>query len=268
MELSRAEGIVLERTREGALWEVEEAEEEHGREEAHRDEEDHGKEEAHRDEEGHGKEEAHRDEEEHGKEEARREEEEHHEKEDDAHEHHEDGHEHAHGEYNMHLWLHPANAVVIVKSMAAGLAKVDPSRAAVYRANGDRVIARLRELDTEIRGILAPVRRAGFIVFHDAWHYFDKHYGLRAVGSITVNPERAPGAARLVTIRERLSTAGVACIFAEPQFEPRVVTALVADTGVRTGEVDPIGAALEDGEDLYFELMRGNARAFRRCLEG
>ena len=166
----------------------------------------------------------------------------------------------------MHLWLHPANATVIVKAMVAGLAKVDPSRAAAYRANGDRVIARLRDLDAEIRGILAPVARAGFIVFHDAWHYFDKHYGLRALGSITVSPEHAPGAARLVKIRERLSTAGVTCVFAEPQFEPRVVTALVADTGVRTGEVDPLGAALEDGEDLYFELMRGNARAFRKCL--
>ena len=299
VELSRADGIVLERTRTGALWEVED-EDSHGEgsghregdtrerhEDAHKRHEDaHGhREEAHEHrEDGHERgEEAHEHREdghkrgeeahEHREDGHKRGEEAHEHREDghkrgeEAHEHREDGHDHAHGEFNLHLWLHPANAAVIVKAMVAGLAEVDPPRAAAYRANGDRVIARLRNLDAEIREILAPVARAGFIVFHDAWQYFDTHYGLRALGSITASPEHAPGAARLVKIRERLSKAGVACIFAEPQFEPRVVTALVADTGVRTGEVDPLGSALEDGEDLYFELMRGNARAFRKCLE-
>lgn len=255
VELSRAEGIVLERTCTGTIWE-EEAE--HHGEEAHREE---GKE--------HGGEKAHREEKErHGKEsDAHAHREEAHAHRGEAHKHREDGHEHAQGEFNMHVWLHPENASVMVRTMVAGLSKVDPSRAAVYRANGDRVIARLRDLDAEIRQIPAPVTGAGFIVFHDAWHYFDKHYGLRALGSITASPEDAPGTARLVKLRKRLVADDVACIFVEPQFESRMVTALIVGTDTGTGKVDPLGAALEDGENLYFELMRSNAHAFRKCLQ-
>ncbi len=255
VELSRAEGIMLERTRTGAIWE--EAAEHHG-EESHRAE---GKE--------HGREDAHREEKErHGKEgDAHAHREDAHEHRGEAHKHREDGHEHAHGKFDMHVWLHPKNASVMVRAMVAGLSKVDPSRAAVYRANGHRIMNRLRGLDAEIHQILAPVTDAGFIVFHDAWQYFDKHYGLRALGSITASPEDAPGTARLVRLRKRLVADDVACIFVEPQFESRMVTALIAGTDTRTGKVDPLGAALEDGENLYFELMRSNAHAFRNCLQ-
>ena len=103
-------------------------------------------------------------------------------------------------------------------------------------------------------------------MFHDAWQYLDTRYGLRAVGSVTVNPEHAPGAARLAEIRERIVDARATCVFAEPQFEPRLVVTLVEGTDAQTGTLDPLGAALESGPDLYFDLMRTNAAAFRACF--
>ena len=185
----------------------------------------------------------------------------------EAHVHHDDGHEQRHGEFDMHLWLDPVNAAMIADAMAKALALVDPERAGLYRDNAIALRTRLRTLDTALKETLAPVAGRGFIVFHNAWQYFDTRYGLRAAGAITVSPDHAPGAARLTEIREKIASAGAECVFAEPQVEPRLVRALVADTGVATGTLDPLGAMIEDGPDLYFTLMRANAEAFRACFD-
>ncbi len=260
LELSRAEGIMLHGFREGGAWD--EHDDDHGEGDEMEDDEEHA--------EGRDEDEHHDDED--------KEEGEHHDDEDEdrragaddmegeAHVHHEDGHEHHSGEYNMHLWLDPANAEVIVDSMADALSRIDPERASVYWENAVAVGARLRALDEELEEAFAPVRDRGFIVFHDAWQYLDLRYGLRAVGSVTVNPDQSPGAARLAEIREKITSAEATCVFAEPQFEPRLVRTLVEGTGAATGTLDPLGAALEDGPDLYFDLMRENARAFRACF--
>ena len=251
LELSRAEGITLLRLREGGVW----------------DEHDHGEGMDDHDAEGHEDDHGHAGEQE---EHAEHDDEEHagaHDDEDrDAHVHHEDDHEHGKGEFNLHLWLDPANAAVIVDATAHALVQLDPERASVYRENEAALQSRLRRLDEELKEAFAPVRARGFIVFHDAWQYLDTRYGLRALGSVTVNPDQAPGAARLVEIRETIADAEATCVFAEPQFEPRLVRTLVDGTGARIGTLDPLGAALEDGPDLYFDLMRANAQTFRDCF--
>lgn len=171
------------------------------------------------------------------------------------------------GIYNMHLWLDPENAIAMVDAMAEALAGLDPERAGVYGENASGLRSRLRHLDAELRETLAPVSERGFVVFHDAWQYFDTRYGLRAVGSLTFSPEQLPGASRLAEIRDRLTSATVECAFAEPQFEPRLIRALVAGTGATLGALDPLGAMIDEGPDLYFELMRFNAESFRSCFE-
>ena len=257
IEISRTEGIALLRFREGGPWDEHDDHGEHGeRHEDDHDKHEHGEhagkhEDEHDDHEG--KHDDHRAEA-HGKED------------DDRHMHREDGHDHHAGEYDLHVWMDPANAEVIAGAVADALSRLDPEHESVYRENEAALTARLRALDEELKEAFAPVADRGFIVFHDAWQYLETHYGLRAVGSVTVSPERAPGAARIAEIREKITDAEAACIFAEPQFEPRLVRALAEGTGVATGVLDPLGAGLEAGPDLYFELMRGNARAFRACF--
>ena len=254
LELSRAEGITLLPVREGGVWDGHAHHDEHGEGED---------EDAHHDEHGEGK---HDDEHDEGKHDDEHHDEHDESKHEDAHVHHEDGHEHGRGEFDAHVWLDPANAEVIASAMAQALSQVDPGRAALYRANAEKVRARLRALDAELQETLAPIADRGFIVFHDAWSYFDTRYGLRAVGSVTVSPDQPPGAARLAEIRERLRDARAECVFAEPQFEPGLVRTLVAGTGAAVGVLDPLGAAIEDGPDLYFTLMRANAAALRDCF--
>ena len=275
LELSRAEGITLLRMREGGAWDEHVHEDDHDDDHAgHEDEHDEEHEDGHADHEDEHDEEHmddhadHGDEHEddHGDDHATAMADAHGDEDDHAHVHEEDGHEHGMGEYNMHIWLDPANAAVIVGAMADALARLDPERESVYRENETTLKSRLHALDDELKEAFAPVRDRGFVVFHDAWQYLDTHYGLRAVGSVTVSPDQAPGAARLAEIREKITGAEATCVFAEPQFEPRLVQTLVEGTGAATGTLDPLGAALEDGPDLYFDLMGSNARAFRACF--
>ena len=260
LELSRAEGITLLPIREGGVWDDhdshEEGEDHEGRHEGEDEDAHH-----HEDEDGHGDEDE--DGHEHEDEEGHKDEDDH----EDAHVHHEDGHGHDHGEFDMHVWLDPANMEAVAAAMAEALSQVDPGRAALYRANAEAVRARLRALDEELAEALAPVADRGFIVFHNAWSYFDTRYGLRAAGSVTVSPERPPGAARLAELREKLRALDAECVFAEPQFEPGLVQTLVTGTAAATGVLDPLGAALDPGPDLYFTLMRANAAAFRDCFQ-
>ena len=177
-----------------------------------------------------------------------------------------DDHAHLYSTVDMHLWLDPQNAVAMVDAMAEALASADPDNAALYAANAEVVTEQLDLLTAEIAESLAPVRDRSFIVFHDAYQYFENRFDLTVAGSVTVSPERQPGAQRMAEIRETIVDSGALCVFAEPQFEPRLVTLLVEGTNVGTGVLDPLGADLDPGPALYTELMRRNAQALIDCL--
>lgn len=185
----------------------------------------------------------------------------------DDHAVHEHGkHEHGAHEHDSHIWLDPANAQAIVAHLAAELSGVWPEHAAAFAANAERMSRRLAALNGELETATASLRDKPYIVFHDAYRYLEERYGLHPAGSITVSPDRPPGAKRLLEIRKRIKAAGAACVFAEPQFEPKLVTTLTEGTGARRGVLDPLGAALPDGPELYFRLMRGLAADLAACL--
>lgn len=178
------------------------------------------------------------------------------------------GHDHAeeHEELNSHIWLDPANARAIVTALAEALAAKDPAGAETYRTNADRTLQQLDGLDAELKAALAPVKDKPFVVFHDAYQYFEARYDLSAVGSITVSPDRRPSAKRLSAIRAKIGGLGAACVFAEPQFEPALVQTVVEGTRARTGVLDPEGTELPEGEALYPALLRNLAASLRGCL--
>ena len=184
-----------------------------------------------------------------------------------------DADEHAHGksasalEQDGHLWLDPANAKAILRLAVERLSARDPENAARYAANGAALERRVDALDERLRQRLAPVQDVRFVVFHDAYHYLERRYRLAAIGSITVDPERRPSAKRLQAIRDKVLRLGARCVFSEPQFEPRLVQTVIDGTRANTGVLDPEGAALPRGPDLYFTLMNGLADALVTCLD-
>lgn len=187
----------------------------------------------------------------------------------EAHAHaeaHEDGNDEPHGAADMHIWLDPHNAEAMTAAIAAALSEVDPERAALYQQNAAAMRQDLERLDAALRARLAPVRERPFVVFHDAYQYFEQRYGLNPVGAISIGPDRRPGAQRLGEIRDRLQATEAACVFAEPQFEPAVVDTVIEGTGARKGVLDPLGATLEAGPGLYAQLLESLAGSLAECL--
>lgn len=178
----------------------------------------------------------------------------------------EDDHAHAHGPTDPHIWLDPQNAIAMTRAIAEALAKADPAHAALYRANAAKRITELEALDREIAAKLAPVRNTPYLVFHDAYHYFEARYGLKPAGAITVSPERPVGARRLTELRAAVTQGKAVCLFREPQFPPKLIDTLDADTKARVGVLDPLGADLNPGPELYPILMRQLAQSLVGCL--
>jgi len=183
----------------------------------------------------------------------------------------EHGHDEVHGKYagthNPHIWLDPRNAIVAVDHIAQVLSETDPANAAQYQANAEDMKAKLTKLDAELAEQTKPLRTKPYLVFHDAYPYFENRYGLTPAGAITVSPERQPGAKRLGQIRAKVRELGAVCVFSEPQFEPKLIATIIEGTSSRAGVLDPLGANLEPGSELYFRLMRNMAGALGGCLE-
>ncbi len=165
-----------------------------------------------------------------------------------------------------HIWLDPDNAKVIVGYLAHVLGERSPVDAARFKANAEKLNARIDALASEIAAETKPLAHRPFVVFHDAYQYFADRFDLDSVGSITVSPDRQPSAKRLSELRQKMRALHAVCLFAEPLFQPNLVAAVVEGTDVRTATLDPEGALLPAGGALYFELMRNLAAGFKSCL--
>lgn len=185
-----------------------------------------------------------------------------------AHDHgHDHGHDdHEHGAYDTHLWLDPTNAKAMAQEIETALITADAGNAAIYQANTKKLIDDIDALDTEIANTVKPVKDKPFIVFHDAYQYFEHRYGVKTAGSITVSPETLPGADRVSQMQEKVRQLGATCVFAEPQFEPKLISVITEGTAAKSATLDPEAATLEPGPDLYFKLMRGIAGSLKDCL--
>ncbi|WP_006786858.1 zinc ABC transporter substrate-binding protein ZnuA [Thiorhodospira sibirica] len=183
------------------------------------------------------------------------------------HDHHHHGHHHHDDDHlDTHIWLSPYNAQRIVEAVSTQLIALDPHHADQYRQNRDALLSGLQALDTRLQQRLATVKERPFIVFHDAYQYFEQHYGLTPAGSITVDPSQPPGARRLREIRTRIQQADAICVFSEPQFRPALVRTLIEGTSARTGVLDPLGIDLAQGAQGYMQLLEQLADAVYRCL--
>jgi len=178
----------------------------------------------------------------------------------------EDGDEHGHGPTDPHIWLDPQNAIAMTRAIASALARIDPAHAAAYRANAVREIAALAALDKELAAGLAPARNKPYLVFHDAYHYFEARYGLKPAGAVTVAPDRPVSPRRVESLRDAVAAGRVVCIFREPQFPPKLIETLDEGTPVRVGVLDPLGADRAPGPGLYPALMRALAQSLTGCL--
>ncbi len=178
--------------------------------------------------------------------------------------HDDHGHDkHAHGEHDPHVWLDPMNAKVIIKEIENQLVKLDPDNSSKYKANSKKAQSELDNLTKNIKRDLKGNLR--FVVFHDAYQYFENRFGIKVLGALTVNPDVLPGAEQLSEIREVIEHEKVNCLFSEPQFNPAIIKSIAKDTKIKTGVLDPLGATLDKGKGMYSELLQSMYASFKGC---
>lgn len=198
----------------------------------------------------------------------------------EAHDHdHDHGHDHGHDhdhdhdhagvlKFDPHVWLDPMNAKAMAAAVAAALAKADPANAASYAANAEAFAKSLDQEQAAIAAELAPVKDRPYVVFHDAYQYFENRFGLSAAGSIADVSAQAPSAQRLAEVRNKIVEVKAACVFREPQYDSKLLTVVIEGTGAREGVLDPLGAALTPGPEAYQQLLRNLAASLKDCLAG
>lgn len=225
----------------------------------HEDHDDHGKHEEHA-EDKHDDHAEHKHEEEHAED-----------KHDDHAEHKDeeghDGHNHAEGGKDPHIWLDIDNAKTITSAIAETLSKSDPENASTYASNAAEMMQKLDALDTQLTATLKGSQDKEYVVFHDAYQYFENHFGLSKPLPITLNPEVQPSAARVKEIQEEVSEHKISCMFSEPQFSPKVLSVVAENTSATISTIDPLGSLIEKGEDHYFKMMSDLATNLSNCLK-
>lgn len=181
---------------------------------------------------------------------------------------HDHDHDHAdHHQIDGHVWLDPGNAKAIVESVASALVKIDPENATLYAKNAARTKEKIEGAEEKVRLRLGSYRTQPFLTSHDSLQYFDGYFDLKAVGAVTLTPDRAPSAKRISELRQTVDQLGAVCVFSEPGYEPRVIQVIAEAADVRLGVVDPLGINLSPGRDLYVDLMLGLADDLVACLD-
>ena len=273
IELMEAHGLNKLKFRERNIFDDHD---DHGHEDGHKKKDDHDdhdddghkkKDDHGHDEDGHKKKDDHDDHDDHG-----------HKKKDDHddHGHDEDGHKkkddhddhddhegHHHGEFDPHIWLDPINAKIILNEMVEHLIENDAKNASTYKSNLDKALKDIDKLTMEVMTELN--QSTSSIVFHDAYQYFEERFNVNVLGAFTVNTDVMPGAEQLAEIREIIEHDKVSCIFSEPQFNPDIINAVAKDMDIKTGVLDPLGATLNPGKDLYFDLIKNMSKSFKGC---
>ena len=182
----------------------------------------------------------------------------------DEHKHDED--EHATGNVDPHGWLDPSNGRIWLDVIATALSKIDPTNSDIYFANATQAKADIDTVISELEATLAEFRGTNFIVYHDAYQYFEKRFDVLAAGSISLGDVSDPSPARIAEIHQKVADLDMTCVFSEPQFNPELVATVVDGAKAKARVIDPLGTRLTLGVDFYLNLLRDIAQTMASCL--
>ena len=177
-----------------------------------------------------------------------------------------DHHEHNHGAYDAHIWLGTKNVIKLTKFFVKELSKISPDKKNIYKSNAKEFIKKVSKTNKDLSAKLDSINNEPYIVFHDAYQYFEADYSLNSVGSISLNPDISPTPKRIQEIKTKIEKDNVVCLFREPQFPSRIVQTVIQETNAKEGELDPLGFDLTPGKNLYFELVTNLSKNLHECL--
>ena len=167
---------------------------------------------------------------------------------------------------DVHIWLSPDNAIKIINKANKVLSLYYPQNAKIYDENTKIMIDKINKLKAELTKDLAPIKDKPYVVFHDAYQYFEKAFGLNVVGSVALEGDIASSPKQVSYIKEKIVKLKASCVFQEPQFDSKLVKIVVEGTNAQIGTLDPLGVGIKDEKDFYLQLLRNMAKSLKECL--
>ncbi len=177
-----------------------------------------------------------------------------------------DDHDDHQMEEDVHIWLSPDNAIKIVKKVNKELSLFFPENRKIYDQNAKKIIKKINSLKKEIAKELAPIKDKPFIVFHDAYQYFEQSFGLNAVGSVALDGDIASSPKKISFIKDKIVKSNTSCVFQEPQFDSKLVKIVVEGTNAKIGTLDPLGIGISSNKDFYLQLLKNMSKSLKECL--
>jgi len=186
--------------------------------------------------------------------------------EDEKHAKKHDDHDNHEKEDDVHIWLSPDNAVKIIKKVNKELSLYFPENAKTYNKNTNQMIKKINELEVELKNELSGIKDKPYIVFHDAYQYFETSFDLNAVGSIALDGDIASSPKQISFIKDKIVKFKASCVFQEPQFDSKLVKIVAEGTNAQIGTLDPLGLNIKSGENFYLQLLKNMAKSLKDCL--
>ena len=177
-----------------------------------------------------------------------------------------DDHDDHEKEDDVHIWLSPDNAIKIVQKVNKVLSLYFPENSKIYNDNTTKFIDKIRNLKIELIKELSPIKNKPYIVFHDAYQYFEKTFELNAVGSIALEGDIASSPKQISFIKDKIIKSKASCVFQEPQFDSKLVKIVLEGTNAKTGTLDPHGVNITGNKDFYLQLLKNMAKSLKECL--
>ena len=177
-----------------------------------------------------------------------------------------DDHDDHEKEEDVHIWLSPDNAVKIIKKINKELSLFFPENAKTYDQNANQMIKKINQLKVELKNELSGIKDKPYVVFHDAYQYFETSFGLNAVGSVALEGDIASSPKQISFIKDKIVKLKASCVFQEPQFDSKLVKIVVEGTNAQIGTLDPLGVNIKSGENFYLQLLKNMAKSLKECL--
>jgi zinc transport system substrate-binding protein len=184
----------------------------------------------------------------------------------DKHEKKHDDHDDHEKEDDVHVWLSPDNAIKIVQKVNKVLSLYFPENSKIYNDNTTKFIDKIRNLKMELVKELSPIKNKPYIVFHDAYQYFEKTFELNAVGSVALEGDIASSPKQISIIKDKIVKSKASCVFQEPQFDSKLVKIVVEGTDAKIGTLDPLGVNISENKDFYLQLLTNMTKSLKECL--
>jgi len=176
------------------------------------------------------------------------------------------GHKHGNTEYDGHIWLSIQNAKHIIEYLYTQFITHDPEHKNQYTANKNRTISRLNNLNKKIHEQMKQVSDKAFLMFHDAFQYFENEQGLKKAFFVTSTPDHKIGIRQIKNLRLKIQEQQISCVFYEPPQIPRILHTITEDRTIKVLALEPLGTNFMAGEDLYFKLLTNISKQLYSCL--